>query len=329
MVAPGAARIVHRDGPVQAFAALRQADFQEHIPDALHLQAFMRFQFLHAGGTAGNDDRPHTAPELLQLPVDKLFDRVIQLVAPRPVADCSAAAEHQGDTARQPAAQVRPGRAHGFRRDRTGLAAREEDISAGLITRLCPGQESLAIGEQHIQQREFVRGERHFVGGNARVCSVIVEEFNGSHPSANRGIIVLVVPSAHFCVVNKLITARGSFRRHKVRRAGLLFTALKIVTLKNLEFFHTVPVGAQHKLIVAVSAVCADSRGIVVNQHFALGFGLVKHCVFRGIFNRDILLRHCEADLSLESRRGLNPKNRTAPEYGGGGDTLPGQIQTG
>ena len=104
VVAPGAAGIVHRDRPVQTFAALRQADLQKDIPDALHFQSLMALQFLHAGGTAGNHDRRCAAAELLQLPVNKLLDRVVQFIASGPVADGSAAAEHQGDTSLQSAA---------------------------------------------------------------------------------------------------------------------------------------------------------------------------------------------------------------------------------
>ena len=88
---------------------------------------------------------------------------LLHLDASGPVADRAAAAEDQRHAAGKPLAEVEIGGFHGRRRDRRGLTAGEEDVFARRIPRLRARKKRLAVGKEHVHERELVRRKGHLV----------------------------------------------------------------------------------------------------------------------------------------------------------------------
>ena len=159
----GAAGVVHRCRPLQAPAALWQAKLQQHLPDPDDVSALSPLQLFLAGGAARND---HRVAQLPQLPVQKGPRLPFQLLAPGPVADGAAAAQHQRNAALQPLCQVQVGRLYRLRRNGRGLAAGKKDIPAAFKAGLQAGEEGVAVGKEHVRQGKLMGRQGHLVGGN-------------------------------------------------------------------------------------------------------------------------------------------------------------------
>ena len=113
-VAAGAAGIVKCGGVFHTVRAFRQANLFQNIPDSDDFPSDGLCQFFPTAGTSCNY---HRIAELGKFCQQKLSRAFLHLIAPRPVADCPAAAEHQRHTAFQSLTQIEICRFYRRRRD--------------------------------------------------------------------------------------------------------------------------------------------------------------------------------------------------------------------
>ena len=156
MVTPCAAGIVNGNGFVRPLGFFGKANLLKDLPDS-HI--FIAGEFFSAGGAAGDHRRIIQFCHFFIQETDGVF---LHFIPAGPIADGTAATQHQRHTALQAVTQIQVCRSDGSRRNRRGLAAGEEHIFAGITSRLLPAEEGLFIRKGHVHQGKFMNSQRHF-----------------------------------------------------------------------------------------------------------------------------------------------------------------------